>query len=63
MQNVVKDIKTNAKCFYAYVRSKVNDKVGPLKDNNGHLVSENEEMCELFDECFGSVFTTETTYF
>jgi hypothetical protein len=60
-QKLAKDIKTNPKSFYAYVRSKskVKDKVGPLKDSNGHLVSESDEMCVLLNEYFGSVFTTE----
>ena len=39
-------------------KSKVKDSVGPLKDSNGKLVSENEEMCNLPNEHFGSVFTS-----
>ena len=37
-QKLAKDIKTNPKSFYAYVRSKskVKDKVGPLKNIEGH---------------------------
>ena len=40
-RKLAKDIKTNPKSFYAYVRSKskVKDNVGPLKDRNGELVS------------------------
>ena len=51
-QKLAKDIKTNPKSCYAYVRlkSKVKDKVGPLKDSNGHVVSENEEISELLNE-------------
>ena len=60
-QKLAKDIKTNPKSFYAYVRSKskVKDKVGPLKDSEGHMVSEEEAMCDLLNEYFGSVFTSE----
>jgi len=45
--------KTNPKGFYAYARAK--SKV------NGQLVSEKEEMCNLFNEYFGSVFTSENS--
>jgi len=31
--------------------------VGPLKDNNGQLVSESCVICEIMNEYFGSVFT------
>jgi hypothetical protein len=45
------DIKSNPKSFYAYVRSKtkVKDVVGPLKDGNNQLVSDNEVMCEILN--------------
>ena len=60
-RKLAKDIKTNPKSVYAYVRSqsKVKDSVGPLKDSNGKLVSEKEEMCNFLNEYFGSVFTSE----
>jgi len=62
---LARDIKTNPKRFYAYVRSKskVKDSVGLLKDSNGQFVSEKEEMCNcnLLNEYFGSVFTSENS--
>ena len=60
---MAKDIETNPNSFSAYVRSKskVKDEVGPLKDSNGYFVSENEEVRELLNLYFGSVFTTENT--
>ena len=33
--------------------------VGPLKDSNNQLVSDNEVMCEILNDYFGSVFTSE----
>ena len=33
--------------------------VGPLKDSSNQLVSDNEVMCEILNEYFGSVFTSE----
>ena len=33
--------------------------VGPLKDNENNLVSDNEVMCEILNDYFGSVFTSE----
>ena len=54
-------IKTIPKNFYAHARSKskVKDNVGLLRNSNGKLVSENEEMYNLLNEHFGSVFTSE----
>ena len=47
--------------MYAYVgsKTKVKEVVGPLKDNDSHLVSDNELMCEMLNGYFGSVFTSE----
>jgi hypothetical protein len=39
--------------------TKVKDVVGSLKDGNNQLVSNTKEMCELPNEYFGSVFTSE----
>jgi len=33
--------------------------VGPLKDDENQLVSDNEVMCEILNSYFGSVFTSE----
>ena len=50
-------IKSDSKSFYAYVRSKQNvrDKVGPLEDNFGNIVTQGFLMH------FSSVFTREDT--
>ena len=53
------NIKNDSKSFYAYVRSKqkVRDKVGPLENNRGNIISDGFQMSE--NEYFSSVFTTE----
>ena len=58
---LAKDIKKNPKSFYSYVRSKskTKDKVGPLKDKNGELVSDDLGMCTILNDQFRSVFTVE----
>ena len=55
------NIKNYSKSFYAYVRSKqkVRDKVGPLENNTGHIISDGFQMAEVLNEYFSSVFTTE----
>ena len=47
--------------FYAYVRSKqkVRDKLGPLENNSGNIISDGFQMTEVLNEYFSSVFTTE----
>ena len=58
---LAKNIKHNPKAFYSYIRSKTKtkDKVGPLKDKNGILVSDSSGMCKVLNEFFSSVFTIE----
>ena len=56
-------IKSDSKSFYAYVRSKQNvrDKVGPLEDNAGDIITEGILMAEKLNMHFSSVFTREDT--
>ena len=55
------NIKNYSKSFYTYVRSKqkVRDKVGPLENNRGNIISDGFQMAEVLNEYFSSVFTTE----
>ena len=57
--NLVQDIKTDVKSFYSYVRSKsvTKEKVGPLKDDQGNIITEASAMCKILNEYFSSVFT------
>ena len=56
-------IKSDSTSFYAYVRSKQNvrDKVGPLKDNAGNIITQGFLMAEELNMNFSSVFTRENT--
>ena len=49
------------KSFYSYVRSnsKCNDKVGPLKDVNEDIVTDDLGMYNILHNFFSSVFTCE----
>ena len=55
------NIKNDSKSFYAYVRSKqkVRNKVGPLENNRGNIISDGFQMAEVLNEYFSSVFNTE----
>ena len=55
------NIKNDSKSFYDYGRSKqkVRDKVGPLENNRGNIISEGFQIAEVLNEYFRSVFTTE----
>jgi ribonuclease P/MRP protein subunit RPP40 len=55
------DVKSNSKSFFAYVRSKqrTKDKVGPLKDNLGKVIEDDQETANLLNNYFSSVFTIE----
>ena len=60
-QKLAVNITNDSKSFYAYVRSKqkVRDKVGPLENNRGNIISDGFQMAEVLNEYFSSVFTTE----
>ena len=60
---LAQNIKSDSKSFYAYVRSKQNvrDKVGPLEDNCGNIVTQGFLMAEELNMHFSSVFTREDT--
>ena len=58
-QKLACNINTDSKSFYAYVRSKQNvqDKVGPLEDSAGNIISQGFLMAEDLNGYFSSVFT------
>ena len=60
-QKLAGNIKNDSKSFYAYVRSKqkVRDKVRPLENNKGKIISDGFQMAVVLNEYFSSVFTTE----
>ena len=60
-QKLACNIKNDSKSFYAYVRSKQNvqDKVGPLEDSAGNIISQGFLMAEDLNGYFISVFTKE----
>ena len=53
--------KENRKSFYKYIKGKrvTMERVGPLKDQQGHLCADPQEMGEILNEYFSSVFTVE----
>ena len=57
-------IKSDSKSLYAYVRSRQNvrDKVGPLEDNAGNIITQGFVMAEELNRHFSSVFTREVRY-
>ena len=60
---LAQNIKSDSKSFYAYVRSKhnVRDKVEPLVDNDGNIITQGFLMAEELNMHFSSVFTREDT--
>ena len=60
-QKLACNIKNDSKSVYAYVRSKQNiqDKVGPLEDSAGNIISQGFLMAEDLNGYFSSVFTKE----
>jgi hypothetical protein len=60
-KKLVSNVRKDAKSFYAYVRSRSNtkEKVGPLRDENGKLINDDEEIAGVLNSFFSSVFTDE----
>jgi hypothetical protein len=61
-QKLAKDIKVYPKSFYAYVgsKTKASDAVGPLVNSDGIKESDHDEMCNILNDHFGTVFTGES---
>ena len=55
------NIKCDPKSFCTHVRSKSKTKikVGPLIDSSNMQAEEEEQMCEILNQYFNSVFTLE----
>lgn len=62
-KKLAKNIKNDSKSFYAYVRSKQKrkDMVGPLRNEAGEMVTKEEEIAEVLNDYFSTVFTEENT--
>ena len=62
-QKLAQNIKTESNSIYAYVRSKQNvrDKVGPLEDTVGNIITQGFLMAYELNIQFSSVFTREVT--
>ena len=60
---LAQNIKSDRNSFYAYVRSKQNirDKVKPLEDKAGNIITQGFLMAEELKMHFSSVFTREDT--
>ena len=56
-------VKSNPKEFFSYVNSRkpIKNSIGPLKNENGRIVSKDLEMAELLNKYFTSVFTRRNT--
>ena len=60
-RKLAKNAKKNPKAFYSYIKKKRSNRVtvGPLKNKEGKLVTEDQEMVELLNNHYCSVFTVE----
>ena len=57
------DAKKNPKAFYSYIsnRSKVQSKVGPLKDPDGNVQTDDSAQAKILNDKFSTAFTRENT--
>ena len=60
-KRLVKEKDGNSKPFYNYIRKKTTSRtgIGPIKKEDGSLVTEDIEMAEQLNRAFASVFTRE----
>ena len=60
-EKLTEDIKKDSKSFFRYVKSKVGtkEKIGPLKDDSGNVLTDVESMGELLNRFFASVLSKE----
>ena len=62
-EKLAKNIKNDTKSFYAYARhsSKTATRVGPFVNDDGDVISATQDMTEVLNNYFSSVFTHEDT--
>src|SRR5664279_1939223 len=60
-KDVAKLAKKNPKAFYRHVNSKIKTRIGvsDLKQDDGNLISDNQQKANAFNDFFGSVYTVE----
>ena len=60
-EKLAEGIKKDSKSFFRYVKNKVGtrEKIGPLKDDSGNVLTEAGSMGELLNRFFASVFSKE----
>jgi len=60
-QKLAKDVKNDNKSFFSYVRSKQRtvEKIGPIKDSLGNIITKDKDVSCLLNNYFSSVFTLE----
>ncbi|MCD9088863.1 hypothetical protein, partial [Stenotrophomonas sp. SY1] len=60
--NVADKSKENPKEFFSYIRDKkvIRNHIGSLLSTEGQLEYSNEEMCNILNNYFSSVFVNET---
>jgi len=58
---LARNIKSDTKSFFAYVRKRTKSKVetGPLLNDSGVMLNSQTDMAEEFNRYFASVFTSE----
>ena len=64
-QDIAARVKSNPKCFWNYVNSKLKTRstLNVLKRSDGSPVIDDVAKADLLNEYFCSVFTTEDSYF
>ena len=58
---LARNSKSNPRAMYSYINRRTSSrvKVGPLKDNEGKSVTDDESMTTILNQFFSSVFTSE----
>ena len=60
-RSLAKNAKKNPKAFYSYMKKKTSNKVtvGPLKNPDGRLVTDDKEMADILNIHYCNMFTRE----
>jgi len=60
-KKLASNVKKDSKSFYAYIRSKQRNKVkvGPVKDDQNNIITDDAKTADLLNDYFASVFTVE----
>ncbi len=57
-ENIAAESKYNAKMFFRYINKHIGSEIGPLRDSDGNMVTDDQSMASMLNKYLSSVSNT-----